>query len=85
MSQNISLELKDEDNRLLITDNTSVAVMSSIATDVQVMKSKSVRSSSGIFTFDDVIIIGPPGRNILLKINSDSIKPAKLAKAFPGV
>lgn len=49
------------------------------------MKSKSVRSSKGIFTFDDVIIIGPPGKDILLKVNSDSIKPAKIVAAFTGI
>lgn len=73
----------DETNRILNTDNTSVAVMSSIASEVQVMKSKSVKSIDGIFTFDDVIIIGPPGRDIILKITSDSIISDKITKAFP--
>jgi hypothetical protein len=85
MSQNISLELKDDDGRLMNTDSASVAVMSSVATEVQVMKSKSVRAVGGVFTFDDVIIIGPPGRDILLKINSESIKPAKVTNAFPAI
>ncbi len=62
----------------MITDNSSVAVMSSVTNDVQVMKSKSVRSVQGFFTFDDVIIIGPPGKDILLKVNSESIKPEKI-------
>ena len=58
--------------------------MSSVASDVQVMKSKSVKAVSGEFTFDDVIIIGPPGRDILLKITSDSIIADKITKAFPA-
>eukprot|EP00347_Sterkiella_histriomuscorum_P017693 403348360 len=84
MTSNISLIIQDENGRILNTDNTSVAVMSSVASDVQVMKSKSVKAVSGEFTFDDVIIIGPPGRDILLKITSDSIISDKITKAFPG-
>ncbi len=49
------------------------------------MKSKSVESKQGIFTFDDVIIIGPPGRTILLKITTDSIKQAKITNAFASL
>ena len=73
ITSNITLKLVDDTNRTLITDNSSVAVMSSNSSSVQVMKSKSVTAVSGIFTFDDVIIIGPPGTDILLKITSESI------------
>ncbi|CDW85403.1 UNKNOWN [Stylonychia lemnae] len=83
MSQNISLIMLDEMGRSMNTDNNSVAVMSSISSDVQVMKSKSVKAVNGTFTFDDVIIIGPPGQDIILKITSDSIVSNKITKAFP--
>ena len=49
------------------------------------MKSKSVTAVKGIYTFDDVIIIGPPGSNILLKISSNSINKAMIANAFPSL
>jgi len=49
------------------------------------MKSKSVKAVNGSFIFDDVIIIGPPGRDIILKISSDSIVSNKITKAFPAL
>lgn len=47
------------------------------------MKSKSVKASQGTFTFDDVIVVGPPGTDILLKITTDSINKEKIARAYP--
>jgi hypothetical protein len=47
------------------------------------MKSKSVKASFGRFTFDDVIVVGPPGTDILLKVNTDSISKEKIANAYP--
>lgn len=85
MTTVVELTLLDDSDRVLITDNSSIAVMNSIAPDVQVMKSKSVRAVQGQFIFDDVIIIGPPGRDIILKITSDSIKPEKISNAFPSI
>lgn len=85
MTTIVELTLLDDSDRVLITDNSSIAVMNSIAPDVQVMKSKSVRAVQGQFIFDDVIIIGPPGRDIILKITSDSIKPEKITNAFPSI
>jgi hypothetical protein len=64
ISQNVSLYLKDDDNRVMITDNSSTAVMSCNQTGVQVMKSKTVTSMMGHLYFDDAIIIGPPGTKI---------------------
>ena len=77
MTQNITLEILDEKNRTMITDNSSVAIMSSQSPNVTVMKSKSVKASLGKFTFDDVIVVGPPGTDILLKVNTDSISKEK--------
>jgi hypothetical protein len=51
----------DEQMRKLTTDNSSVAVMSSQSPNVTVMKSKSVKSTEGVFDFNDVIVVGPPG------------------------
>lgn len=83
MTQNITLEILDEENRTMITDNSSVAIMSSQSPNVTVMKSKSVKASLGKFTFDDVIVVGPPGTDILLKVNTDSISKEKIANAYP--
>lgn len=47
------------------------------------MKSKSVRASFGRFTFDDVIVVGPPGTDILLKVNTDSVSKEKIGNAYP--
>jgi hypothetical protein len=47
------------------------------------MKSKSVKATYGRFTFDDVIVVGPPGTEILLKVNTDSISKDKIANAYP--
>lgn len=85
MSENVTLELIDEVGRLVITDNSSTAAMSSISPGVSVMKSKSVTSQEGIFLFDDVIVIGPPGNSILLTIACDSINPQMIANAFPNI
>jgi hypothetical protein len=49
------------------------------------MKSKSVKSSLGRFTFDDVIVVGPPGSDILLKVTTDSISKEKIANAYPDL
>lgn len=57
--------------------------MAAVSANLQVMKSKSVKATQGVFKFDDVIIIGPPGTDILLKITTESIKPSKITKAFP--
>jgi hypothetical protein len=67
----------------MITDNTSIAIMSTTSSNVTVMKSKSVKANKGRFTFDDVIVVGPPGTDILLQINTDSINKDKIAKAYP--
>lgn len=83
LTQNISLELLDEKNRNMSTDNSSIAIMSTTSSLVTVMKSKSVKASKGMFTFDDVIVVGPPGTDILLKITTDSISKDKIAKAYP--
>lgn len=83
LTQNISLELLDEQNRYMSTDNQSIAIMSTTSPLVTVMKSKSVRAMKGKFTFDDVIVVGPPGTDILLKITTDSISKDKIAKAYP--
>lgn len=49
------------------------------------MKSKSVKSVEGIFEFNDVIVVGPPGTDILLKVTTDSISKDKIEKAYPGL
>ena len=49
-----------------MTDNSSVAEMSSLYSNVTVMKSKSVQAQNGQFLFNDVIVVGPPGSSILL-------------------
>lgn len=67
----------------MITDNSSVAIMSSQSPNVTVMKSKSVKAQSGRFVFDDVIVVGPPGTDILLKVTTDSISKEKIANAYP--
>lgn len=85
MSESVALELIDEVGRVISTDNSSSAVMSSISAGVQVMKSKSVTSTEGMFNFNDVIIIGPPGNSILLTIACDSINPTMIANAFPNI
>ena len=61
ITQSVSLYMEDEVGRVITTDNSSVAVLSSVSSSVQVMKSKSVTAVNGVFTFDDAIIIGPPG------------------------
>jgi hypothetical protein len=61
MSTNVSFQIMDEQMRKLTTDNSSVAVMSSQSPNVTVMKSKSVKSTEGVFDFNDVIVVGPPG------------------------
>ena len=53
--------------------------------EVQVMKSKSVTADRGIYTFDDVIIIGNPGTDILLSISSDAIKSSIIERANEGM
>jgi hypothetical protein len=85
MNQNISLEILDEEMRTMITDNQSIAIMSSQSPNVTVMKSKSVKAQEGIFEFNDVIVVGPPGTEILLKVNTDSISKEKIQKAYPGL
>jgi hypothetical protein len=75
----------DEQMRKLTTDNTSVAVMSSQSPNVTVMKSKSVKSTEGVFDFNDVIVVGPPGTDMLLKVTTDSISKEKIEKAYPGL
>jgi len=67
----------------MITDNSSVAIMSSQSSNVTVMKSKSVKANSGRFLFDDVIVVGPPGSDLLLKVTTDSISKEKIANAYP--
>lgn len=67
----------------MTTDNSSVAVMSTLSPNVTVMKSKSVRADQGRFLFDDVIVVGPPGSEILLSITTDSISKDKISKAYP--
>lgn len=57
--------------------------MSTLSPQVTVMKSKSVKAQKGRFTFDDVIVVGPPGTDILLKITTDSISREKIARAYP--
>ena len=47
------------------------------------MKSKSVKAIKGNYVFDDVIIIGPPGNSVTVKISADSISTNKISKAFP--
>eukprot|EP00347_Sterkiella_histriomuscorum_P014519 403360570 len=69
ITSSVSLILQDEYGKILNTDNSSAAVMNSILSEVQVMKSKSVQAVNGIFTFDD--------------ITTDSIVSAKITKAFP--
>jgi hypothetical protein len=49
------------------------------------MKSKSVKANSGIFEFNDVIVVGPPGTEMLLKVSTDSISREKIDKAYPGL
>jgi hypothetical protein len=49
------------------------------------MKSKSVKANMGRFTFDDVIVVGPPGTEILLKVTTDSISKEKIANAYPAL
>jgi hypothetical protein len=49
------------------------------------MKSKSVKALNGAYTFNDVIVIGPPGTSVLLKIASDTISASKIALAFPSL
>ena len=85
LTQNISLELLDDKNRSMITDNSSIAIMSTTSSTVTVMKSKSVKAQQGRFTFDDVIVVGPPGTDILLKITTDSINKEKIAEAYPSL
>lgn len=85
MTQNISLEILDEQNRTMITDNSSIAIMSSQLPNVTVMKSKSVKANMGRFSFDDVIVVGPPGSEILLKVTTDSISKEKIANSYPGL
>ena len=58
--------------------------MSSLFSNVTVMKSKSVQAVNGQFLFDDVIVVGPPGSSILLRITADSIDSAMLSAAYPG-
>lgn len=57
--------------------------MSSLSPSVTVMKSKSVQASQGVYTFNDVIIVGPPGTDILLSITSDAINMGKIMNAYP--
>lgn len=75
----------DQEKRTLITDNQSIAIMSSQSPNVTVMKSKSVKANSGVFQFNDVIVVGPPGTEMLLKVSTDSISREKIDKAYPGL
>lgn len=83
MTSNITLGMLDDQRRDMITDNTSIAIMSTLSSNVTVMKSKSVKANQGKFRFDDVIVVGPPGSEILLKINTDSINIDRISKAYP--
>ena len=58
--------------------------MSSQSPFVTVMKSKSVKALEGVFEFNDVIVVGPPGTEILLKVKTDSISKDNIEKAYPG-
>jgi hypothetical protein len=85
LTQNLTLTLLDNAERVVVTDNSSTGTMNSLDSSVQVMKSKSVKAVSGTYTFNDVIVIGPPGTAILLKITSDTISTSKIAAAFPSL
>jgi hypothetical protein len=47
------------------------------------MQTKTVTAVNGSFIFNDAIVIGPPGTNIILQVTSDSIDSSKITKAFP--
>jgi anthranilate/para-aminobenzoate synthase component II len=71
--------------RVISTDNSSTATMNSLDSSVQVMKSKSVKATMGVYTFNDAIVIGPPGKPALLKITSDAISTTTIAEAYPSL
>jgi len=85
ITQGITLKLQDQNGTSIVTDNSSVAEMYSLNSNVTVMKSKSVQAVNGQFLFNDVIVVGPPGSIILLQITADSINPFMLSAAYPDL
>lgn len=75
----------DIDNNLIVTDNSTIGTLSAHTSQVQVMKSKSVKAQEGTLFFNDAIIIGPPGENILIKLNADSINEENIMRSYPSI
>jgi len=82
MGTSIIFHLETVNEETVITDDTSFASLSSEFEDIQVMKSKTVRSKDGVITFDDVILIGQPHSYALLKLTSQAIDPYKNLNSF---
>mmetsp|Transcript_10414 Transcript_10414/g.10450 ORF Transcript_10414/g.10450 Transcript_10414/m.10450 type:complete len:90 (-) Transcript_10414:1499-1768(-) len=49
------------------------------------MQTKTVQATNGNLMFDDAIIVGQPGSQVLLYLSTDAINPTKIEKAFPAL
>ena len=82
MNTSIIFNLETVKEETVITDDESFASISSTSESIQVMKSKTVRATDGVFNFNDVILIGEPKNMALLKLQSAAVDPAVNLKAF---
>ena len=85
MAESVTFELLDINGNLIITDNSTIGTLISKSDKVQVLKSKSVKAQEGVLFFNDAIIIGPPGEDILVQVVADSIDKAKIEKSYSSI
>jgi len=82
LGTSVSFELQSIEGQSILTDNTSYAIVNSISSDVQVQKEKTVTAVNGVFTFNDLLVIGEPGSSILLEVQTAAVDSSIIEKAY---